>query len=75
MNDRKARVKSAMGRLRGWVDERLDNAGTNSLNQFALDHIMCMVAEGMIAQRDQTWECFESTGSAETLAESLAEQD
>jgi hypothetical protein len=34
-----------------------------------------MVAEAMIAQRDQTVDSFEPTSRAETLAESLAGQD
>jgi hypothetical protein len=71
---RNARIKSVMGRLNKWVDERFYNAGINILNKQMCDFIARMIAEAMIAQRDQTWECFEPTGHAETLAESLAEQ-
>ena len=75
MNNRNARVKIAMGRLNEWVDERFFEAGISILNQHMLDFITRMVAEAMIVQRDQTREWFEPTDRAETLAESLAEQD
>ena len=74
-SNRDARIKGAMGRLNEWVDERFYNAGIYILNQQMCDFVTRMIAEAMIAQRDQTWECFELTGRAETLAESLAEQD
>ena len=75
MNNRNARVTNAMARLDDWVDELLFNAGLDCLNNFAVKFIRRMVAEAMIAQRDQTVDCFEPTSRAETLAESLAGQD
>ena len=71
---RNARIKNVMGGLNRWVDERFYNAGINILNKQMCDFIARMIAEAMIAQRDKTWECFEPTGRAETLAESLADQ-
>ena len=75
MNDRDARLKSAMRRLDDWVDELFYNAGLDCLNLLAVEFITRMVAELMIAQRDKTWEWYKPTGRAETLAESSAEQN
>jgi len=74
MNDREARLKGAMRRLDDWVDELFHNAGLDCLNHLAVEFIRRMVAEAMIAQRDQTWEWYQPTGRAEPLAESPAEQ-
>jgi hypothetical protein len=68
------RVRRAMDRLLGFVDGLFSNAGLDCLNNLAVQFITRMVAEAMIAQRDQTVECFEPTGRAETAAESLAKQ-
>jgi hypothetical protein len=73
-SNRDARIKSVMGGLNRWVDERFYNAGINILNERMCDFIARMIAEAMIAQRDKTWECFEPTDRAETPVESLAEQ-
>jgi hypothetical protein len=75
MNNREARVKTAMRRLDEYVDDLFSNAGLDCLNKRAVEIITRMVAEAMITQRDQSWECFEPSGRAETLAESFAEQD
>jgi len=74
-NNREARVNRAMDRLDSVVDELFRNAGLDCLNHFAVKFITRVVAEAMIVQRDQTVECYELTGRAETLVEALAEQD
>ena len=75
MNTREVRVNNAMGHLYDYVDDFFHESGLDCLNNRAVRSITRMVAEAMITQRDQTWECFEPTGRAETLAESPAEQD
>ena len=74
MNTREARVKNAMGRLYDYVDDFFFESGLDCLNNRSVRFITSMVAEAMITQRDQTWECFEPTDRAETPVESLAEQ-
>jgi hypothetical protein len=62
------RVRRATDRLFGFVDNLFSNAGLDCLNNLAVKFITRMVAEAMIAQRDQTVECFEPRGRAETVA-------
>ena len=45
MNDRDARLKSAMRRLDDWVDELFYNAGLDCLNHLAVEFIKRMVAK------------------------------
>ena len=45
MNDREARIKSAMRRLDDWVDELFYNAGLDCLNHLAVEFIKRMVAK------------------------------
>ena len=72
---RETRVSRAMERLDDVVDELFRNAGLDCLNNVAFRFIRRMIAEAMIAQRDQSSEWSDSMGRAETIAESLAEQD
>jgi hypothetical protein len=58
MNNREARVKTAMRRLDEYVDDLFSNAGLDCLNKRAVEIITRMVAEAMITQRDQSWGMF-----------------